>query len=449
MIVTERLFGTDGVRGVAGVYPLDSETIERLGVALVRALPSQHAPLQLLIGRDTRESGTWIEAALARGVAVEGGRVVSAGVVPTPAIAFLTPALGFDAGVVISASHNPYQDNGIKVVSGRGEKLGEAVERRVEAIVADSLGGASAQAAARIERRELIEPYLAHVRPILAPYVGVLAGSRIVIDCGNGATAPVAPRLLREIGFDVIPIGCEPNGRNINEDSGSTHPAALARRVVAERARLGVAFDGDGDRAVFVDHTGGVVNGDAVLLIAASHMQASGRLRGNGVVATVMSNIGLEIALQRRGIRLVRCQVGDKYVTEAMAQHNLSLGGEQSGHIIFVEHLSVGDGFITALSVLRIMAETGRELNELAADLVAYPQVLVNVPVRGPRDLPDDGLVRVAMDRVRTALGDHGRLLVRFSGTERLLRVMIEGRDETQIRAWADEIAAAAQQELG
>ena len=338
---------------------------------------------------------------------------------------------------------------GIKVFSGRGEKLGEAVERRVEAIVVDSLGGASAQVAARIERRELIEPYLAHVRPILAPYVGVLAGSRIVIDCGNGATAPVAPRLLREIGFDVIPIGCEPNGRNINEDSGSTHPAALARRVVAERARLGVAFDGDGDRAVFVDHTGGVVNGDAVLLIAASHMQASGRLRGNGVVATDMSNIGLEIALQRRGIRLVRCQVGDKYVTEAMAQHNLSLGGEQSGHIIFAEHLSVGDGLITALSVLRIMAETGRELNELAADLVAYPQVLVNVPVRGPRDLPDDGLVRVAMDRVRTALGDHGRLLVRFSGTERLLRVMIEGRDETQIRAWADEIAAAAQQELG
>ncbi len=447
--MTERLFGTDGVRGVAGVYPLDPQTIERLGVALVRALPSRQTPFQLLIGRDTRESGEWIEAALARGIAAENGTVVSAGVVPTPAIAFLTPALGLDAGAVISASHNPYRDNGIKVFSGCGEKLGETIERRVEAIVTNSFGGALAHAAAQIESREVIETYLAHVRPILAPYAGVLAGSRIVIDCGNGATAPVAPRLLREIGFDVVPIACEPNGHNINEDSGSTHPAALARRVMVERARLGVAFDGDGDRAIFVDHMGGVVNGDAVLLMAASHMQAAGRLRGNGVVATVMSNIGLELALQKRGIRLVRCQVGDKYVTEAMTQHNLSLGGEQSGHIIFAEHLSVGDGLITTSSVLRIMADTGRELNELAADLVTYPQVLVNVPVRAQCDLRDASLVRVAMDRVRTALGNHGRLLVRFSGTEPLLRVMIEGRDETQIRTWAEEIAAAARQELG
>ena len=447
--MADRLFGTDGIRGVVGAYPLDRQTIERLGVALVRALPSSRTPLQLLIGRDTRESGEWIEASLARGISAEHGCVTSAGVIPTPAVAFLTPTLGFDAGVVISASHNLYRDNGIKLFSSRGEKFGEPVEQRVEAIMSDPSWHVPGDPELLLERRDLVAPYLAHLRPILAAQAATLAGSRVVVDCGHGATSPVAPLLFRDLGLDVVPFACEPNGRNINDGAGSTHPTALARRVVVERARLGVAFDGDGDRAIFVDHEGNVVDGDAVLLMAASHMQARGRLRNNGVVATVMSNLGLELALHERGIQLVRCPVGDKYVAEAMATHDLSLGGEQSGHIIFAEHLSVGDGLITALSVLRIMADTGRELKDLAAGLVTYPQVLINVPVRERRDLRDVGAVRRAMDRVEAALGERGRLLVRYSGTEPLLRVMIEGEDEKQIRAWADEIAAAAQQELG
>jgi phosphoglucosamine mutase len=443
-----RLFGTDGVRGHAGSPPLDHVTVARLGAALARTLHGTGARLRFLVGRDTRESGDWIEQELARGAGSAGAAMTSAGVLPTPAIAYLTRELGFDAGLVISASHNPYQDNGIKVFSGRGEKFTETLEREVEAIVASDDWEVPAGAPAAIERIDAADTYLAHLRRAL-PDPAPLAGMRLAVDAANGATFAVAPRILRELGFDVVLIGAEPDGRNINLGCGSTHPERVAGIVRAEGCRMGVAFDGDGDRAIFADASGRIVDGDAVLNLCARHMQACGRLKGNAVVATVMSNIGLEIALRERGIALVRCPVGDKYVMEEMLKRNLSLGGEQSGHIIFSEHLFTGDGLATCLNVLRVMAETGRELADLASELVTFPQVLLNVRVREKRDLESVPAVADAMSRVESRLGSEGRLLVRYSGTEPLLRVMIEGREQAAIDAWASEIAAAVREHLG
>ncbi len=443
-----RLFGTDGVRGVAGEYPLDRRTIARLGAAIVRALPPNTAAPRLLVGRDTRESGVWIEQELARGVGAEGATLTSVGVVPTPAVAYLTRALGFDAGMVISASHNPFRDNGIKVFSGRGEKYTERFEREIEALVSDASWAVPDAAGTPVENRDCRDEYLAHARRAL-PQPARLGTLRLVIDCANGATSTVAPPLFRGLGFDAIVANADPDGRNINLDCGSMHPAGLARAVRETGARLGVAFDGDGDRALFADHRGELVNGDAVLLLCAKHMKAHGELRGNAVVATVMSNIGLEIALGELGITIIRCPVGDKYVMEEMMTRGLSLGGEQSGHIIFSDHLFTGDGIITALRVLRVMADTGRELGDLAADLVSYPQVLVNVRVKEKRDLAGVPAVADAVARVERELAGQGRLLVRYSGTEPLLRIMIEGRDPHAIDAWAHQIAETVRVHLG
>jgi phosphoglucosamine mutase len=446
--VSPRLFGTDGIRGVAGQYPLDRQTVRRLGAALVRALP--HAPAQprLLIGRDTRESGDWIEAELAHGAFGAGARVTSAGIVPTPAIAYLTRSAGYDAGVVISASHNPFEDNGVKVFSGRGEKFTERVEQEVEAIVADTSWTALAGEAGTVDRADLVAAYLDHLRAILrdpAP----LKGFRLAIDCANGATTTAAPALLAGLGVDLVVIGNAPDGRNINLDCGSTHPEALARTVVAERCRMGVAFDGDGDRAIFVDERGQVINGDAVLLICGQQLKSERRLKGNAIAATVMSNIGLELALRDRGIGLVRCAVGDKYVMEEMLARDLSLGGEQSGHVIFSEYLFTGDGLCTALNVLRTMILTGRTLSDLASDLTFYPQVLLNVRVRQKTDLATVPAVAEAIARVEARVAGHGRLLIRYSGTEPLLRVMLEGEHEGEIRGWAQEIVDTVKKELG
>jgi phosphoglucosamine mutase len=356
--------------------------------------------------------------------------------------------MGYDAGIVISASHNPFQDNGIKVFSGRGEKFTESVESEVEAIVDDPSWQVAGPQNAPVERTDVIEAYMAHARLAL-PEPQRLGRLTLIADLANGATTTVAPRLLRELGFDVELLGAAPNGRNINLDCGSTHPERLARAVVERGARMGVAFDGDGDRAILVDAAGRVVDGDAVLLMCARQMKKTGQLKGNAIVATVMSNIGLEIGLRGSGIDLVRCPVGDKYVMEEMLRRDLSLGGEQSGHVIFSEHLFTGDGIVTALRALRVMAETGRELGDLAAELVTYPQVLVNVRVREKKDLRSVPAVAAAMDRVERQLAGEGRLLVRYSGTEPLLRVMLEGRDQQQIQGWATDIANTVKQELG
>lgn len=442
-----KLFGTDGIRGKAGVAPLEPATVARVGEALVRSLMDGAAPHRFVIGRDTRESGEWIERELARGLTSGGAQVVSAGVVPTPAIAYLARTEGFDAGLVISASHNPYEDNGIKVFGGSGVKLTEKLEASVERLVADPSWQVGA-APGVIERQDLSRPYLEHLELILDD-AGPLAGSAIVVDCANGATAAMAPALLSSLGFDVRPIGVSPDGRNINLACGSTHLDGLAREVVATGARLGIAFDGDGDRALFVDAAGKIVDGDAVLLIAALHLKRAGRLPGDAVVATVMSNIGLEIALRDRGISLVRTAVGDKYVMEEMVKRGCALGGEQSGHIIFADHLFTGDGLATALNVLRVMAQSGRELADLAGELVTYPQVLVNVRVRQRSDYTQVPAIAATIARVEQGLAGHGRLLIRFSGTEPLLRIMLEGSDQAEIRAWADEIAAVVKEQLG
>lgn len=442
-----KLFGTDGIRGIAGEPPLDPHTIARVGAAIIRALGADGHAVRVVVGRDTRESGEWIERALARGVASQASHVISAGVIPTPAIAYLARSTGFDLGVVISASHNPFQDNGIKVFSGGGEKLTKGIEAEVEALVADDSWDVSDDGPAEIETVDLCDQYESHLSEIL-PSAGALTGTTLVLDCANGATVTVAPDLFKRLGFDLVTLGVEPDGRNINLHCGSTHMEGLQRAVVERGARLGVAFDGDGDRALFVDRHGALVNGDAVLLVMADYLRARGRLRGNAIVATVMSNIGLEIALRERGIGLVRCAVGDKYVMEEMQRRGLVLGGEQSGHIILADHLFTGDGIATALQMLAIVADTGRELHELAASFVAYPQVLVNVRVRTKSDYMSVPEIRSVVTRVEEQLAGEGRLLVRYSGTEPLLRIMIEGRSEPEIHSWADEIAGAVRAHL-
>jgi len=446
--MSSKLFGTDGVRGKAGVPPLDAATVRRLGGALVRALPHDHEEPHLLIGRDTRESGEWIERELAFGAAGAGADATSAGVIPTPAIAHLTRSRGFTAGVVISASHNPFEDNGIKVFSGAGEKFTEELEAAVEAVVADRSWADPAGDAPAVRVTSLTDAYRQHACEAMAGAFPAHA-RRIAIDCANGATSVIAPAALRALGFDVTAIGCEPDGRNINLKCGSTHPESLARLVVDRGCQAGIAFDGDGDRAILIDAQGTIVDGDAMLYLCAKQMAATGRLRGNAVVATVMSNIGLEIALRDLGIRIVRCPVGDKYVMEELLRDNLALGGEQSGHIIFADSLYTGDGLVTALNVLRVMAETGESLAALAAGLKTFPQVLLNVRVRERRDWATIPAVAAAAAGVERRLDGQGRLLIRYSGTEPLLRVMIEGEHQAEIDAWAEEIAASVRAAIG
>jgi phosphoglucosamine mutase len=438
--MSQRLFGTDGVRGKAGLPPLDVGTIRRFGAALARSLPCGSGARRLLIGRDTRESGEWIERELAHGASGGGAEATSAGVISTPAVAFLTRELGFGAGVVISASHNPYQDNGIKVFSGAGEKFTEHLEIEIESIVADAAWKTREGDAPPLAVTDLTPIYLQHVCKAL-PDAGRLKGIRLAVDCANGATSGLAPRLFGDLGFEVITLNCTPDGRNINRNCGSTHPEQLATAVTETGCRLGVAFDGDGDRAIFVDHLGQVVNGDGVMLMCALHLRQTGRLKNDAIVATVMSNIGLEIALRKAGIGMVRCPVGDKYVMQEMIKRDLSLGGEQSGHIIFSDLLYTGDGLVTALSVMQTMAVQGRELAELSKALITYPQVLLNVPVRRKPDLEEVPEIAKAVARVEASLARNGRLLVRYSGTEPLLRIMLEGPDEGEIRALAEEIA--------
>jgi len=451
-----RLFGTDGVRGKAGEYPLDPATVRRLGGALARGLRDGDGSVRFLCGRDTRESGAWIERELAHGISSQGGLLTSGGIIPTPAVAYLTPRMGYTAGVVISASHNPFEDNGIKVFSGAGEKFTETLEQRVEAIVADeawtvpnsdSASGVG-QTRAAVEQADYRSAYVEHLLEILPVSVRD-RGLRVVVDCANGATTTVAPRLFKELGLQVLCIGCEPDGRNINLGCGSTAPELLARTVVTGQYDLGIAYDGDGDRAIFVDANGRIVDGDAVMLMCAKQMKAEGRLKGDAIVATVMSNIGLEIALRENGIGLVRCQVGDKYVMEEMLRRGLVLGGEQSGHVIFSDYLFTGDGLATSLNVLRTMATTNRGLADLASDLTTYPQVLMNLRVHQKVDLATVPGVAAVIQRVESRLTGSGRLLVRYSGTEPLLRVMLEGRDEVEIRRMGQEIIEAVKEHVG
>jgi phosphoglucosamine mutase len=445
-----RFFGTDGIRGRAGEAPLDAATVQKIGRAIVRAL-GVSAP-RVLIGRDTRESGPAIEQHLAAGLAAEGAHPESAGIIPTPAIAHLARQRsgfrrrGYDLGVVISASHNPYEDNGIKVFGGAGRKFSTELEDRTESIITE-LDGQPLLEARGVEQRDLGRAYLDHLK---RSYGGPsLQGMHIVVDCANGATSFLARRLFEDLGARVTAIGDQPDGRNINRECGATHPEGVAARVKQAGADLGMAFDGDGDRCILADASGRVVDGDHVLFLAARHLQAQGALRGGAVVATIMSNVGLEIALGKAGIPLVRTAVGDRNVLEEMERRGANLGGEQSGHVIFLDHEPTGDGMLTGLEVLEVVKAFRRPLHELAADLVVYPQVLLNVRVRERVDIEAVPEIRTHLDRARSALEGRGRLVVRYSGTEPLLRVMAEGPDEAEVRSLAQGIVDAVTARLG
>jgi phosphoglucosamine mutase len=457
----KKLFGTDGMRGEAGRFPLDAATVYVTGRSLARHLAEQHegrAP-RILVGRDTRESGPWLERALTAGARSAGALVESAGVITTPGVAFLTRQLPADAGVVISASHNPYQDNGIKVFAPSGRKLDDATERRIEADIEASAveHGAAAtempestgedEAGSR-QAAALRSRYLDHLAEEVARGLS-LEGMSIAVDCANGAASRLAPALLSRLGARVLAIHNRPDGRNINRDCGSLHIEGLREKMLEERTDLGVAYDGDADRALFVDARGQLVDGDATLWVMAKYLDARGELKDGLVIATVMSNIGLEIALRSRGLRLLRTDVGDKYVLEELLRTSASIGGEQSGHIIFPSRSLAGDGMLTTLCLLRVMREAGERLDELTQGFVRYPQVLVNVRVREKRPFAEVAQIAQAARETEAQLGQTGRLLLRYSGTEPLARVMIEGERQEEVERYANTLASAIRDALG
>jgi phosphoglucosamine mutase len=446
-----KLFGTDGIRAVAGEAPLDSPTIYAVGAALASSLKALHPVPRVLLGADTRESGPWISAVISAGLRSAGAEVLNAGVITTPGVAYLTRKHQLAAGVVISASHNPWQDNGIKVIGGDGYKLPDTTEMEIEAEIFRRLKqplppDLEAQNAPPVEKafRVEYEDFLRNVVPQLN-----LDGRKIVIDCANGAAALIASELFPALGGDIHLTHISPNGRNINENCGALHPEVVARETKDLGADLGITFDGDADRALFADAHGRVVNGDGVMLMMSRDMQAKSELAGDLVVATTMSNMGLEAALRASGIRMLRAPVGDKYVLEMMQAHQASLGGEQSGHILFLRRSTTGDGLLTALLVLDLLARSGKPLHELLSDLRVFPQVIVNVRVREKRPLDQIPAVVESIQQAETDLNGNGRVVVRYSGTEALARVMIEAESEQQMREHADRIAQAIRVEIG
>jgi phosphoglucosamine mutase len=446
-----KLFGTDGIRAVAGEAPLDPPTIFATGIALASTLKKGHTAPRVLLGSDTRESSPWITAVIAAGLQSGGAEVLNAGIITTPGVAYLTRKHQFAAGIVISASHNPWQDNGIKVFGGDGYKLPDATELEIEGEIFRRLkeapsGEIEIQNAppAGKEFREEYEAFLRGVVPGLN-----LNGKKIVIDCANGAAAVIASELFPSLGGEIHLTHVSPNGRNINENCGALHPEVVAREAKALGADLGITFDGDADRALFADAQGRVVNGDGVMLVAARDMKAKAELAGDLVVATTMSNMGLEAALRSSGIRMFRAPVGDKYVLEMMRKHQASLGGEQSGHILFPRRSTTGDGLLTALVLLDLLARSGRPLHELLSDLRVFPQVIVNVKVREKRPLEQIPGVVESIHQAETDLHGNGRVVVRYSGTEALARVMIEAESEQVMRVHADRIAQAIRVEIG
>ncbi|HLL70329.1 MAG TPA: hypothetical protein VK363_02790 [Pyrinomonadaceae bacterium] len=481
MATYKKLFGTDGIRGEAGRFPLDAQTVGIIGRSLARQLAERAegvggAP-RIVVGRDTRESGEWIERAFMDGARGAGALCESAGVITTPGVAYLARTLPADAGVVVSASHNPYQDNGIKIFAPTGRKLDDATERRIEADIREARGegdvegdgegdashaskdGAEFSSQSFAGDGEAKEGAPDSARALQARYLDYLAGDvagglrleglRLVVDCANGAASLLAPALFARLGAQVLAVGNAPDGQNINRECGSLYVERLGERVVAAGADLGVAFDGDADRSLFVDGRGAVVDGDATLWVMAKNFLARGELAGRSVVATVMSNIGLELALRSIGVEMLRADVGDKYVLEELLRTGATLGGEQSGHIIFPRVSLAGDGMMTTLFLLRAMREAGESLEALSAGFARYPQVLVNVRVGEKRPFEQVAEIAEEARRTEAALAGEGRLLLRYSGTEPLARVMIEGRDQGEIERLAQNLAAAIGSTLG
>jgi phosphoglucosamine mutase len=463
---TRHLFGTDGMRGVANQEPMTSEMVLKLGRAIAKVLHESPASDQsgrmpppafarknghgdkhrfkILIGKDTRLSGYMLETALASGIVSMGADVLLVGPLPTPGVAFLTRSMRADAGVVISASHNPYQDNGIKFFSWDGFKLPDAVEARMEEMILSGETEGSRPTASEIGKAFRVSDAVGRYNVFLKnsfPRRLTLEGLKIVVDCGHGAAYKVVPEVLSELGAHILPIGVQPNGENINRRCGALYPETARDVLLHEHADFAVSLDGDADRAVFIDETGDILDGDHILAICALDMRQKGLLKGNGVVATVMSNLGLDLAMQKAGLEVVRAPVGDRYVVEKMLAGDFNLGGEQSGHIIFLDHNSTGDGAITCLQMLALMAEKRKRLSELKSVMTRLPQVLVNVAVSERKEISSMPNVAQKIREVEGALAGRGRVLVRYSGTELLARIMLEGEEERKIRAMAEAIA--------
>ena len=439
-----KLFGTDGIRGVANQHPMTPELVLRMGKAIASLFRNTKRRHRILIGRDTRLSGPMIEDALVAGICSMGVDALTVGVLPTPAVAFLTMDMKADAAIMISASHNPFQDNGIKIFQGNGLKLPDVAEARIEALIASVRLGESAPSGAAIGRTNAIfgadGRYAVFLKNAF-PKALSLEGLKIVVDCAHGAGHRIAPLVLEELGAEVIPMGNNPDGMNINLKCGAMHPEIVAAAVRKHRAHAGIALDGDADRVIFADEKGKVMDGDHLMAICALDLKARRQLRKNTVVATVMSNMGFEIAMKEANIKLIRTQVGDRYILECMRQKGYNLGGEQSGHLIFLDHTTTGDGILSALQVLAVMKKKGRPLSELAAVMSTLPQVLVNVTVEKRRELDEIPVIGQAIADAEKKLAGKGRILVRFSGTQALCRVMIEGPSQKEITAMANELA--------
>ena len=447
----KKLFGTDGIRGQAGVFPLDEKTIKIVGGSLARQFAEKlgRTP-RFVIGRDTRESGEWIKQAFCEGVVSTGGVCDSAGVITTPGVAFLTKKFDFDAGVVISASHNPFEDNGIKIFAPDGKKLDGETESRIEKDIFENseFKIENSKFDLQVSNGNLYQT--AYVEYLGEQFKDLsLENFKMVIDCANGAASKLAPHLFEKFGAQVVVMNDQPDGRNINKNCGSLHLEHLQAKVLEEKADFGAAFDGDADRALFADEKGNLVDGDATLWIMAQYLHDHGQLKNDLVVATVMSNIGLEIALNGKQIKLLRTPVGDKYVLQELLKTGASIGGEQSGHIIFPQKSLVGDGMMTTLFLLEAIREKGKTLSEMTKGFTRYPQILVNVPVGEKRPFEEVAEIAASAQELENALDGKGRLLLRYSGTENLARVMIEGEDQTEIEAQAHHLAGVIKSSLG
>ena len=448
----KKLFGTDGVRGVANVHPMTTEMAMQLGRAAAYVFRNGHKRHRIVIGKDTRLSGYMIENALVAGICSMGVDVLIVGPLPTPGIANITSSMRADAGVVISASHNPFQDNGIKFFCREGFKLPDEVELKIEDLIfskkIDSLRPIATEVGKAYRIDDAVGRYVVFLKSTFPKDLD-LTGLKIVLDCANGAAYKVAPAVLEELGADVVLLGAKPNGTNINAGCGSLHPEVISEAVKEHRADLGVALDGDADRVIFVDEFGNEVDGDHIMAICATDMLKQKKLRKNTLVATVMSNMGLDIAIKKAGGKIVKTAVGDRYVVEEMRKSGYNLGGEQSGHMIFLDHNTTGDGMQTALQVLAIMQRQKKTLAELAEVMIPLPQVLVNVRVAEKKDIMTIPEIGKLVGEIEAKLQDEGRLLVRYSGTEPLLRIMLEGQDKYQITGWGKEIADLVEKKLG
>jgi phosphoglucosamine mutase len=446
--MTKELFGTDGIRGIPGTYPLDDATLYGVARALGKFLLEVDPKPRVLIGMDTRESGPHIAALLAAGLADDDVAFLSAGVISTPGVACLVRQKKFSAGMVISASHNPFHDNGVKLFAGTGMKFPDEVEEHLEIEIHRHKDyQASAHGVPVPTDRTLDEEYLAYLRGRRIPG-GNLSGMKLVLDCANGAASQLGPALFRSLGADVTAIHDQPNGRNINDECGSLHPESLREKVIETRAALGVAFDGDADRAIFVSASGRYVDGDGVLLAFARYLKSTGQLNGNRVIGTTMANLGLERALQGEGLILARVPVGDRYVLEEMLRSGANLGGEQSGHIIFLDDATTGDGLLTALKIACLVALRG-PLEDLVCGLKVFPQTIINVKVKSKPPLESLPLVSAAINKATKALGAAGRVVVRYSGTEPKARIMVEAEHLEDVTLWSEALASAIRAAIG